>query len=624
MSIERKKVAYFPPEINAHEKDVCLLPMTLIRDLCRSFSSLTRTTGWPGMLSVLLVLLLAGCARNPAGTGSEQDATVPLSHQENLSGAVETDCSYFYFLWGRHAELNEQYEEALQAYEKALICDREAGYIARKLPLILLRLHREDEAKEKLLEYIGKHPDTVDARLLLARIYIREKQFAKAASQYESVHRLHPRETRSLLLLGELYLIQGQRQKALSTLEQALAIEPDNYAAHLFTARILADEKKYGKAISFYKKALRLNWSTDLELELAEVYLRQKNYNRAEQIYSSILASEPANREAGLALVHVYLLEKKNQQAISLLNRLKTVADNPGEIELTLARVYARNEEYEKAAAILRKILVRENMPQARYMLAVLYVQKKQYEDALLQLRLIPEQSRVFEDSLFVRVKLLRLLGREDEAISLLERILLDEKSVKSSELLALLGHLYLKQGDLRKGEQMFDTALSNDPKNGQLLYAYGLFLDQAGRQSQAMSVMEQVIALEPKHAAALNYVGYTWADKRQHLQKALEYIQRAVEQKPESGYIRDSLGWVYFRLGRYDEAVAELKKALALSDEDAEIWEHLGDVYVAMGKTEEALHAYEQAVKRFGGKGKDAARVRGKMHLLAQEHGAD
>jgi len=598
--------------------------MTRISGLCRSFSSLTRQTGWPRILFVLVVLLLAGCARKPAGTSSDQDASHPLSHQEELSGAVETDCSYFYFLWGRHAELNEQYEEALQAYEKALICDREAGYIARKLPLILLRLQREDEAREKLLDYIGKHPDTVAAHLLLARIYIREKQFARAVDQYESVHRLHPREIRSLLLLSELYLFQGQQQKALSTLEQALAIEPESYAAHLFTARILAEAKKYDKAIGFYKTALHLNWSTDLELELAEVYLRQKNYNRAEQIYSSILASEPANREAGLALVHVYLLKNMNRQAILLLNRLKTVADNPGEIELTLARVYARNEEYEKAAAILRTILVRENMPQARYMLAVLYVQQKKYKDALLQLRLIPAQSRVFEDSLFVRVKLLRLLDREDEAISLLERTLLDEKSVRNSELLALLGRLYLKQGELHKGEQVFDTALSQDPKNEQLLYAYGLFLDQAGRQSRAMSVMEQLITLAPKHAAALNYVGYTWADKRQHLQKALEYIQRAVEQKPESGYIRDSLGWVYFRLGRYDEAVAELKKALALSDEDAEIWEHLGDVYVAMGKTEEALHAYGKAVKRFDKSSKDEARIRGKMQLLAQEHGAD
>ncbi len=598
--------------------------MTQLRGLCRSCFFLCRKTGWPRILFFLTVLLLAGCARKPDSTSPDQDVPVVLSHQEDLSGDVETDCSYFYFLWGRHAELNEQYEEALQAYEKALICDGKAGYIARKLPLILLRLHREDEAREKLLDYIGKHPDTVDARLLLARIYIRKKEFAKAASQYEAVHRLHPKETRSLLLLSELYLIQGQQQKALSTLNQALAIEPENYAAHLFTARILADGKEYDKAVSFYNKALRLNWSTDLELELAEVYLQQKKYARAEQIYRSILASEPANREAGLALVHVYLLEKKNRQAIELLNRLKTVADNPGEIELTLARVYARNKEYEKAAAILRKILVRENIPQARYMLAILYVQQKRYEDALLQLRLVSEKSRVFEDSLFLRVRLLRLLGREDEAISLLERILLDEQSVRNSELLALLGRLYLKQGDLHKGEQVFDTALRQDPKNEQLLYAYGLFLDQAGKQGRAMSVMEQVIALSPKHAAALNYVGYTWADKRQHLQKALEYIKRAVEQKPESAYIRDSLGWVYFRLGRYDEAVAELKKALTLSDEDAEIWEHLGDVYVAMGKAKEALHAYQQAGERFGDSEKDVARVRGKIQLLEQEHGAD
>jgi len=568
---------------------------------------------------LLIVLLLAGCAQGPA-TG-QMDSTATSDHQESTPGDIETDCSYFYFLWGRHAELNEHYEEALQAYEKALVCDPGAGYIARKLPLILLRLHRDDEARKQLVSYIASHPDDIDARLLLARIYLHQKKFTQAAHQYEEVHRRHPKETRSLLLLGELYLIQGHPDQALATLDRALAIDPDHYGAHVFAARILADQKKYAEAVKEYQQALRLNWSSDLELELADTYLRQKQYARAEKIYKSILASEPANQEAGMALVHVYLLEKKNDQAIGLLNRLKTVVDDPADIELTLARVYARNKEYGKAADILRRLLARENNPQARYMLAILYAEQKRFDDALRQLCLIPENARVFEDSLFLRVKLLRALDRDDEAIALLERILLDERLVRNSELLALLGRLYLDQGNQQKGEQAFDEALRQEPDNDKLLYAYGLFLDQAGEQEKAMSIMEKVIALQPNHAAALNYVGYTWADQSQHLQKALEYIQRAVREKPESGYIRDSLGWVYFRLGRLDEAVSELRKALALADGDPEIWEHLGDVYVAMGKTGLALEAYRQAVQRFEDSQDDVHRVQEKIQLLEQEH---
>ena len=567
---------------------------------------------------------MVGCARKPDSQQVDPVSTSVPVQQENTGSGPETDCSYFYFLWGRHAELNEHYEEALQAYQKALICDDKASYIARKLPLILLRLHREDEARNKLVDSIAVHPDDIASRLLLARIYMRQKQFDQAARQYEEVHRRNPQETRSLLLLGELHFIRGRPDQALAALDRALAIDPENYAAHVFAGRIRAGRKEYDRAIGHYKQALRLNWSTGLELELAEVYLGMKDHGRAERIYQSILAREPANRDAGLALVHAYLLEKKNRQAVDLLNRMKTVADNPGEIELTLARVYARANEYNKAEAILHRILLRENMPRARYLLAIIEAGQKRYDDALLQLRLIPEQSGLFEDSLFLRVRLLRLQDREDVAISLLERVLLTEQSISNSDLLGLLGRLYLDQGDLRRGKQVFDRALQLDPKNGRLLYAYGLFLDQAGEQKQAMSVMEQVIALEPKHAAALNYVGYTWADKRQHLQKALEYIKRAVEQQPKSGYIRDSLGWVYFRLGRYDEAVTELKKALQLADEDVEIWEHLGDVYVAMGRTAEAQSAYHQALQRAGKTDRKVMdRIKTKMRLLEQNHDA-
>ena len=574
--------------------------------------------------ALLVLSLVTGCARQPQTDKSSAADQTLLPAQASAVNGAETDCSYFYFLWGRHAELNEQYEEALQAYEKALICDEQASYIARKLPIILLRLHREDEARQRLLAYLAEHPDEVAARLLLARIYIRQKLFARAANQYEEIHRRNPGETKSLLLLGELYLVQGQPQRALSVLDQALTIDPDNYAAHVFAARILADQKKYSRAAGHYERALRINWSTDLELELAELYVRQEKYTRAEKIYRSILASEPANRAAGLALVHVLVLENRTNQAIELLDQLKTVVDDPKEIEITLARVYARNKDYEKAAGILRRLLTREDMPQARYMLAILYFQQGKYDDALLQLRLVPEQAQVFEDSLFLRVKLLQLQGRSDEAIALLERVLLDEHLIRNGELLALLGRLYLDRGDLQKGKQVFDKALRQEPANDQLLYAYGLFLDQAGQQEKAMSVMKQVIALQPDHAAALNYVGYTWADQKKHLNKALEYIKRAVRNKPESGYIRDSLGWVYFRLGRLQEAVRELKKALALANEDAEIWEHLGDVYVAMGKTEEALHAYEQAVKRFGKSKADVQRLAEKIRLLEQATDTD
>jgi len=102
------------------------------------------------------------------------------------------------------------------------------------------------------------------------------------------------------------------------------------------------------------------------------------------------------------------------------------------------------------------------------------------------------------------------------------------------------------------------------------------------------------VVALDPENGAALNYVGYTWADKNLNLDMALEYIRKAVDLMPDDGYIRDSLGWIYFKMGDVNQAIIELEKASEMVQDDPVIKEHLGDVYLQTNQPEKALAVYE------------------------------
>ncbi len=109
---------------------------------------------------------------------------------------------------------------------------------------------------------------------------------------------------------------------------------------------------------------------------------------------------------------------------------------------------------------------------------------------------------------------------------------------------------------------------------------------------------MEKVIALDPKDATALNYLGYTLAEMGIRLEEAEGFIKRALVLKPEDGYITDSMGWVYFKMGRHDDALQWIKKALERLPEDPLITEHLGDTYRALGRWREAKEAYERALQ--------------------------
>jgi len=596
--------------------------------------------------SVLLCLglLVSGCtpADTVAPTLPHPAPSTPLSltsssRQPDLSPAdeisatdeIDTECSYFYFLWGRYAEVTSHFAEALEAYEKAIICDPQAEYIVRKLPLIYLRLHRDKKAIAELNAYLQRHPDDTFTRMLLAKVFIHNHQYDRAAQQYEYIHRHDPGETRSLLLLSELYISRQQPGRAINVLQEVLSRSPDNYAAHVLLARIYVGRKDIEKAVQQYTRALVLNRTVELEMELGELYLQQKRYTDAQRLYTQIISRQPENEEAGMALVHVYLLQNKEKKALAELNRLKTISYNSGMIDMAIARLYARKKNYVKAAAILQELVSRENSPRGRYMLAILLLQLKKYEDALFQLTQIPATAAEYEDGIFLRVRILRLLQRPEDAISILEKILSGEENgknneehkkekIKDTELYALLARLYQAQGKTELGRKTFARVLRQYPNDENLLYEYGLFLDQAGDRKKAMTIMQKVIALQPSHAAALNYVGYTWADHRQHLDKALTYIRRAVQLKPKNGYIRDSLGWIYYRLGRLQEAKQELLQAVKLAPDDPAILDHLGDVYLESGQQKKALQVYQQALKKFT-KGRGKLSVEKKIHLIEQ-----
>jgi tetratricopeptide (TPR) repeat protein len=122
--------------------------------------------------------------------------------------------------------------------------------------------------------------------------------------------------------------------------------------------------------------------------------------------------------------------------------------------------------------------------------------------------------------------------------------------------------------------------------------------LDKLGERQGSVNQMEKVIALDPKDATALNYLGYTLAEMGIRLEEAEELIKRALELKPEDGYITDSLGWVYFKMGRHNDALEWIQKALERLPEDPQITEHLGDTYMALGRWREAQEAYERALQ--------------------------
>jgi Flp pilus assembly protein TadD len=129
------------------------------------------------------------------------------------------------------------------------------------------------------------------------------------------------------------------------------------------------------------------------------------------------------------------------------------------------------------------------------------------------------------------------------------------------------------------------------------LYYMRGVARDQAGDWDGAERDLKQALALSPDEPEVLNYLGYSWIDQGINLDDGMKMIKRAVEQRPDDGYIVDSLGWAYYRIGNYDDAVKNLERAIDLKPEDPTINDHLGDAYWRDGRRTEARFQWNQVL---------------------------
>jgi tetratricopeptide (TPR) repeat protein len=169
------------------------------------------------------------------------------------------------------------------------------------------------------------------------------------------------------------------------------------------------------------------------------------------------------------------------------------------------------------------------------------------------------------------------------------------------AEPLVVLGDIFRRNERWNEATDAYDRALERVGAIGQehwaWLYSRGITHERAGRWAKAEADFLKALELEPAQPFVLNYLGYSWIDRGENLERGREMIEQAVAQRPRDGYIVDSLGWVHYLLGNYPEAVRNLERAVELSPNDPTINDHLGDAYWRVGRRNEARFQWRRAL---------------------------
>jgi tetratricopeptide (TPR) repeat protein len=259
--------------------------------------------------------------------------------------------------------------------------------------------------------------------------------------------------------------------------------------------------------------------------------------------------------------------------------------------------------EYQDSARLFAQmsLYLNPNLNDSRILLGHMAARVERYDEAIAFYQQIdPRDDKELEIKLQRQVaELLEQSDRSEQAITVLKKLV---DKTGSLEAQIQLGDSYRHIEDYSKALTAYNKAyemLGNQvpQEHWSLIYARGMTNERLHNWEQAEKDLKAALAFEPDHPYILNYLGYSWADQGINLDKAAEMIARAVRLRPTDGSIVDSLGWVYYRMGKYTEAVATLEGAVELLPYDPTVNDHLGDAYWQVGRKTEARFQWTRAL---------------------------
>jgi tetratricopeptide (TPR) repeat protein len=512
-------------------------------------------------------------------------------------------------------------------------------------------------------------PDDVQTALNLGRLYLEQQQAAKAAAIFRDIIERFPQQRAAYALLVESLLRDDKGKEAEAVLAQILDFEPDAIEARLTLAELQNRRGDYRAELATLSAAPADEQPDPrLQRQLGWAYYMTGDINRALATVDPLLAhggdaaTAADGEDSQLLLLKGLILaaQGNNDQAAEALEKVRgTRPNDPGLASIT-SKVLARAGHTERAAHVLAeldsglaKAGKQDEEHQARLELAQVYYDAKDWDRVgeTLQplLRLAADDQAARESAQLLAADALVQRKSYDAALQLLDQ------GQAAHPLPALAGkraEVLFKAGRSREaGHDLDQLAASKDPlaalaaaetyqrlerypesvpvlervlaktpdlqpqsiKAAQFLLGAGY--ERSGKRDQAVSQFRRLLDADPDYHAALNYLGYMYAERGENLAEAKTMIEKAVSLDPDNGAYVDSLGWVYYRLGRLDDARAALERATRLETSDSTVQEHLGDVYGALGQPGRAGEAYRHAIALAGAD--DPAKAKELQHKL-------
>jgi tetratricopeptide (TPR) repeat protein len=574
---------------------------------------------------------------------------------DSSSPYLEDGLADLYFKIGRIREAVSVAQERVKQHPD----DIAAHTLLGKVYLRSLGDMQGAQANEMLQLAIGEYQKlgeldskNVEDHLVLGQLYGFNHDSAKAEAEFKQAQSLDNNSEEAVLNMARLYQEQGQGAQAVSALT-SIAKTHRSPRVNVALGASYDLMHKPDLAANAYQAALDQDpGNTDAERALAAALLNDNKLEAALPLYQKLVKADPTDVESTVKISEIQRRQGHYDAALSTLDKAKTLNHSADNLELSFneAVLYDAMGQYDQAVSTLQAVLAATGKPDNSYTdqeksnraifldrLAIVQNEQNKTTDAVATYKqmaalggqdyvlrayqgevdsyrgthqwkqavdVAAQAAKALPDNTGVQLMYAFQLadnGQADEAFAIANAQL--KHTAADRETYVAMAGMNLRLHRMADVMKNLDAAngLANTPDQRlsiDLLRA--TVLDQDKKYDEAEAEYRKALAIDPNNATVLNDLGYMLANRGTHLQEALKMIQQAVTQDPQNGSFLDSLGWVYFKLGQYDLAEANLQKAIARISGDASIHDHLGQVYAKTGRLKLAVAQWQRSISDY------------------------
>lgn len=426
--------------------------------------------------------------------------------------------------------------------------------------------------------------------LILAGIYTALGKTKQARLAYHKMMKAHPKSVEACTFLGKSYIETKEYKLAKKHLRVCNRRIKNTGIFNLYLGKVSMAMKDNKKAIYFFKKALKISPKMeDAILALGEYFetKEMKKYDlEALSHYKKFLKTNPENFNILTRLVDLMFKNEDYKSVISYAETLAQLDPSDLNLKVRLGIVYTDFKMYELAKDMFKDILI--TLPKSDkviYYLASLYQQTGEMHKSVEYFSKIENSSNLYKDSSLQIAQILRFMAQSDKAgyskkfISFTNKMLKEIPELNLEFTIFLVGH-YDEIGETHKAISSME-AISNSKKfTDDHSYLLASLLEKVKEFNKSEAIVNQILERNPEDPNAMNFLGYSFLERGVNLERAFYLLTSALKLRPEDGYIHDSLGWYYFKVGHFTKAKIQLEKAYKFVKTDSVISHHLAKVY--------------------------------------------